>query len=740
MIMNNPFQLITKPAPKSAPIRKPSRWPIWAGAVIGLATGVLLVGQSGWAPPPVKTLLHPWGGSNPIFAGSMAPSQEKARALYRQALADLTDGNSQKALEAFKQLETVYPGLTDMLWLHEAECYAAQGNEWAVQKKLNTLLTMNSDSPLKTLALYRIGQSQFRGSDWPKAKITFDKVRSEDAQSSYALGSLYYQGALLAKSPLTQKQAITPLTQYLSQCPDCKFSGDAADLLEKLLPQPTPAEHGLIGLAEAATSKDIKKTLQHLSQGPRALTWLALGKSQISAGQKELGVQTLASGLAQSKDMDNTRAAVDAILAYTPTPAKQIELLKALVHQHLAVGGDYVLWKLAEADTPQANTYYQMLVQTYPQGDYAPESGWRLLWPLLNTGNTSAFMTQAQQYLAQYPYARSAPKALFWMGKLLETSKPLDATRTYARLAEQYPTSYYAFRAKGRLRILTEGKTDYGWATMTQRSDYPPTELDFNSLDILPPAERFGAGELGRVLRNQAKELQVIGAAEDAKLLVSESLHGDLPPAVASWAEQVSGDRAKGMRIIRDALEKQTKDEFLANHTSIKPAGTPDELKLLYPIYFSTPVSEAGHKNRIDPYLIQALMREESYFNEFAISSSNARGLMQLLPATAKDVAGWESIDHFQTSDLFLPEVNIRLGSRYLAYLHQLFNGNAMPAVGAYNGGPNAMKRWVSNSTILASDPDMFVERIPYEQSRDYIKKVFAGYWNYTRLYSHSNL
>jgi len=445
----------------------------------------------------------------------------------------------------------------------------------------------------------------------------------------------------------------------------------------------------------------------------------------------------------ESRDLDSSRTAVDTLLAHTSGHDQQVALLKNLTQKHLSIGSDYLYWKLAEVDEPQANSYYQTLVQNYPQSDYAPESAWRLLWPLLNSGDSNGFMSQAQRYLSQYPYARSAPKALFWMGKLQEAAKPMEATADYEQLLERYPTSYYAFRAQGRLSVLAKGKADPGWATKAQRSDYPPAETRLNALDIMPSAEQLGEGDLGRSLRSQTRELQAIGAADDVLLIVGEAMHGQIPPAVSSWAEQTDGDKSKGLRLMRDALEKLTRDRFTAEmsrHEKLKPVGTPDELKLLYPVYFPEPVRAGGVKNQIDPYLIEALMREESYFNEFAISGSNARGLMQLLPATAQDVASWESLPSFKTGDLFVPEVNIKLGSRYLGYLHQLFNGNPMPAVGAYNGGPNAMKRWVYASADFAHDPDMFVERIPYEQSRDYIKKVFAGYWNYTRLYSKTSL
>jgi soluble lytic murein transglycosylase len=543
-------------------------------------------------------------------------------------------------------------------------------------------------------------------------------------------------GALLAKNENTRTQSAESLKGYLSQCPNCKFSGEAAELLEQILVIPTAEEHALIGAGEAAASKDLKKTLSHLTKGPRAFTWLMLGQAQIQAEQVSNGVQTLSSGLSFATKLDEVRVAIDAILAHTPDNAQKTALLKSISLKLPNAGGDYVLWKLAQLDESQASRLYQQILQDYPKGDYAPESGWQLLWPILSSEQDALFIQQGQNYLAQYPYSKAAPKVLFWIAKRLEKSQSNEATHAYQRLLEKYPGNYYAFRAKGRLKVLVEGKQDPGWPTLSSRRDYPPAPTDLNTLDIIPEANQFGPGETGWQLKNTARELQRIGAADDLKLLATETI-GSVPPALESWAAHISGDRAKGLRAIRDGLEQQLKDSFIkTGGADIQPAGTPDELKLLYPLYFSEIISDAGARNSLDPFLIQSLMREESYFNEFAISTSNARGLMQLLPSTAKEVAGWEHISNFQTTDLFSPEINIRLGSRYLSHLHELFNGNSMPAVGAYNGGPNAMKRWVQVSSDFNNDPDWFVEKIPYEQSRDYIKKVFTSYWNYNRLYS----
>lgn len=736
--MSNPFQTPTPSLARSQQrflksSRKRTFRPAWFGIGAIVITILLLLWfaqASRWNPLSFRNFLLLPGGGDRIFIEQVGMDRTAARAAYRAALASLQDGSYDQALNQFKKLEGTYPGLEDMLWLHEAEAYAGLGNEWAVQKKLQNLLDHHGDSPLRTVALYRIGQSQFRGSEWEKASKTFEQVKNDFPGSTYATGSLYYLGAAITRQDGGDKpRAAEYLRGYLKQCPDCKFSGDAADLLEKLLPHPTSEEQALIGLADASASKDPKKTLAHLTKGNRNLTWLTLGRAQIRAGQRPAGVQSIIGGLGYAKDNDEAKKAIDTIAGYSASPAAT---LRALSSKHLKTGGDYILWKLAELDPGNANAYLQALLKDYPLSDYAPESNWKQLWPLLAAGQNDAYIEHARAFLGRYGYARSASKALFWIGKLQEKSNPAEATRTYERLLSQYPTSYYAFRASGRLQVLTRNRPDPGWLTHEDRG-YPPDDSDPNLLSIMPPAGQFGGN--GQNRRDAAVELQAIGAGEDVRLFVQEAT-GNLPPAVQSWVEQVGGDRAKGLRTIRDALEKQTKDDFLASgNKSVRPQGTKDELRLLYPIYFPEPIRQAGQRNELDPLLIQSLMREESYFNEFAISSSNARGLMQLMPATARDVAGWESLPGFTIASLFTPEVNIRLGSRYLAHLHQLFNGNSMPAVGAYNGGPGAMKRWIQSSPYFTEDPDLFVERIPYEQSRDYIKKVFTSYWNYTRLY-----
>ena len=125
-------------------------------------------------------------------------------------------------------------------------------------------------------------------------------------------------------------------------------------------------------------------------------------------------------------------------------------------------------------------------------------------------------------------------------------------------------------------------------------------------------------------------------------------------------------------------------------------------------------------------------MREESSYRPEVVSVSGARGLLQLMPDTAARVARDVSLDPFEPDDLFTPAVNIELGSAYLAQLLARFNGNAAAAIGSYNAGPEAVARWRPGD---GTPEDVWVEEIPYDQTRAYVKRVLRSLHVYRVLY-----
>lgn len=136
----------------------------------------------------------------------------------------------------------------------------------------------------------------------------------------------------------------------------------------------------------------------------------------------------------------------------------------------------------------------------------------------------------------------------------------------------------------------------------------------------------------------------------------------------------------------------------------------------------------------MDAFLVLSLIREESYFNSRARSSSNAMGLMQLLMSTAEYIAGLNHMEFPDENKLFIPDYNITLGTAYLSHVLELTDPNIpMYAIGGYNGGPNAMNKW--KKTFPTTDLDEFVENIPYAESKNYIKKVYRSRYNYFKIY-----
>ena len=193
-------------------------------------------------------------------------------------------------------------------------------------------------------------------------------------------------------------------------------------------------------------------------------------------------------------------------------------------------------------------------------------------------------------------------------------------------------------------------------------------------------------------------------------------------PIVKSWIEFKKNNKSRSIVIARDAIAKM----------EIKPPYMSASYKLAYPRYWIDEINIAGQKLELDPYLIIALIREESYFNENAKSISNAAGLMQLMPATANYMISMLSDNIPSYTNLENPRMNMYLGCNYLKYLYDRFN-NDLFVVAAYNGGEGSVNKW--SGIYSTADYDEFIENIPFDETRNYVKKVFRSYHLYRKIY-----
>jgi soluble lytic murein transglycosylase len=155
--------------------------------------------------------------------------------------------------------------------------------------------------------------------------------------------------------------------------------------------------------------------------------------------------------------------------------------------------------------------------------------------------------------------------------------------------------------------------------------------------------------------------------------------------------------------------------------------------QLLYPRYFYDYILDDSKTFGADPVLVLSIMREESRFNPRAKSEAAARGLLQFIITTARDIGRDIGLVDITADDLYDPRIVIRLGTKYIATLSKQFGGNKYAVVAAYNAGPKQVALWQR----LAPSPsdDAFVASINFDETRDYVKKVMHSYRQYHELY-----
>ena len=155
-------------------------------------------------------------------------------------------------------------------------------------------------------------------------------------------------------------------------------------------------------------------------------------------------------------------------------------------------------------------------------------------------------------------------------------------------------------------------------------------------------------------------------------------------------------------------------------------------VKMLYPLKYTELVSRYSEQYDLDPYLVTAVINVESNFRPDAVSHKNAIGLMQISEKTGKWAAGKLKVENYGTDDLYVPETNIRLGCWYLSTLYKQY-GNMDLALAAYNGGSGNVSSWLRDESL--SPDGKTLERIPFPETDNYLKKVKKNYSVYKRLY-----
>jgi len=365
----------------------------------------------------------------------------------------------------------------------------------------------------------------------------------------------------------------------------------------------------------------------------------------------------------------------------------------------------------------------------------AREALWALGWLDYREGDYEGASASLQRY-ARGSSGRDLAKALYWKARSLEKAGLTDAAAEayletcakdidgyYCQLSTKRGADLKGRADMGRLRVEAGGLTSALFGVSLETIDEPIQDTEGEGFEN--PATGEILPEEGQLQRDQhflaARELMTLGLSESASAeidLLARRFSGDaLALRTLASLFHEAGDLFRSHRLYKRFLSGALKDD-----ASLGAYSYP--LKLVLLIKERAPYAA-------DPFLVAAVIREESHFNPRATSPAGALGLMQLMPETARGLSRQAGNDGFTPADLFDPSVNIELGSRYLSSLLARFDNDVVLAIAGYNAGPEAVSRWARSSP---SEYDEFIESIPYRETRNYAKKVLRSYGEYMRL------
>jgi len=410
--------------------------------------------------------------------------------------------------------------------------------------------------------------------------------------------------------------------------------------------------------------------------------------------------------------------------------AKAYQKIPELYPEHSMADDGYALAGIGlqeSGDLQAALKLWEKQVKSFPDGDLVGEGYWRLAWTSFLQGNTDkaiAWTQEAQtvvpasghpyQYFA-FPYWEARwkvyPSNTEHGEQHTDPNQVAEGIDLWKQLVEQHPSEFYSLLAAGHLWELAPT-----WIEQQQWSA-PTTPL----WSLQQP---FAQSEILK----DTTQLSQLGLFDEAQATFTP-LKGDSTTTFAMYAHLVGQENwSMGHDLLHKYIQKNPPHTWTENHDALWLQSHPNQYWDLL----------SGHaKNYPDDYpydvrIFHALVREESSFNKDIVSWAGAKGLSQLMPATAKRVAEWVGVSVNSTT-IFDPSTNLRIGSRYLGYLHGYFNGNPYLAVAAYNAGEGNVGKWLKAKGNLPTD--MFVESIPFRETRHYVKRVLGTYQTYHLLY-----
>ena len=385
-----------------------------------------------------------------------------------------------------------------------------------------------------------------------------------------------------------------------------------------------------------------------------------------------------------------------------------------------------ILWYMAwvreeQRDFDTAQAMFRRMANQRPVGRRGEEAGFRIGLIDFRRGRYDAALREFANFRRMFPSSAFVSASLYWTARTQTAlGDTAAAKQTISTINTRHPLTYYDFLSR---EIFGDTTT----IDVVRISD----SLWLSRIDALPITEARGAPSnvnidnllLGIFLGS-------LGLSEEAELLFEpiENRNSRNFPMVLTLSRFYSniGAHFRSYRLARRlfwALPANQRSEF-----------SPEFVELFYPTRaFASEVDRFSERFNVERQLVRAVMRQESMFSPTILSPVGAMGLMQVMPATGREIAQELRVPFDQTK-LLTPETNVEFGTYYLGKRLRQFNGNMEKATAAYNGGAHNVNRWIERNRDMLDDIPLFVEHIGFAETRQYVKIVMENYWIYKRI------
>jgi soluble lytic murein transglycosylase len=635
------------------------------------------------------------------YAAALASAQHAATgqsalsdyALYYQGLAQLRLAHPEDAEKSFDTLIEHKPGgyLAVAAALGKGEAAESRGDHAAAAGTYEKLTSVKTIAPEDVLA--RLGRAALAAGDKPRATQAYLRIYYEFPLSDAAAGAATALSGLQDQIVRTGYQADLSRARRLF---DAKRYQDARTAFQDLQKQVSGDDREVVDLriAEceyflkryAAARDGLQPYLENASRRAEARFFYL-------SATRELGAP------------DQFVALTRQLVTDFPDSSWAEEALNNL-------GTHYIL---SNEDALAAQVFREAY-DKFPNGQHAERAAWKSGWYAYKTGHYDETERVFSAAATSFPRSDYRSSWLYWSARARARTGDRAAADARMRLVfTDYMNSYYGRLARRQLA--------------TQQAARLGTNASDDTLAV-PAAERAPGPPASEPPPNAVliRQLLAAGLLDDAlnELRYAQRISGSSPmlDATIAWVYHERREFRRAIVLMRRAYPQ---------HLAVGGEGLPAEiLQIIFPLTYWDAIQRNARLRGLDPYLVAALIAQESTFDPEAHSSANAWGLMQIVPATGRRLARSIGIRRFNTPMLTNPDINIRMGTLHFSGLVKQFGG-AYYALASYNAGESRVVRWKMERPGL--DEDEFIDDIPFPETQNYVKRILGTAEDYRRLY-----